>query len=206
VTRARRNRHIQETAGEVSLGSEALVAHRARWWLRSALALGLLLGGPAHAVQLTFGLLPESAIVPQAGDPQPLVGSITIDVDGAPLPTTLLRLTDVSVTSGALSIALDPTLASPGLGVLRDDGSFLVPTLFLRIDDGVAPFDLAVPNVTGMLGEAGVLESLFEIDSGGPAGILTVRVFAAVPEPGTLLLVGFGIAALLGGRQREIAR
>ncbi len=52
------------------------------------------------------------------------------------------------------------------------------------------------------------LATSFEVDSGGPAGILTITL-VAVPEPASLALVGAGVVAIaLRGRgaRREIAR
>jgi hypothetical protein len=176
-------------------------------WLAVLLAGGIAAAAPASAVQLQLGLLPESAIVPEQGAEQPLTGALSLEIESDPMPTAVLRLLDVSVAAGPLSITLDPALATPGLGILHDDGSFLIPTLFLRVADGVAAFDLAVPNVAGFLHDlsgAPRLESVFEVDSGGPAGVLTVRI-AAVPEPSALILLGVGIGALAGARKREVA-
>lgn len=179
---------------------------------RSLVAIAcLLVAGPAAAV--SFGPLPvvaPSAIVPDAGPGESLSGSITLDVTTVPVvAATLFSLTDVSVlASGGASFALDPGVASPGLGVVQPNGSFLIPTLFLRVVDGAANFDLAVPNVTGSLlfganGEVVGLASTFQVDS-LTDGVLTVNLVAGVPEPGTALLIAFGVGAL--ALKKETAR
>jgi hypothetical protein len=94
---------------------------------------------------------------------------------------------------------------------VQADGSFSIPTLFLRVDEGLGPFDLAVPNVTGSLafdpdGDVIGLASSFEIETS--AGIQLVTVTAQIPEPGTALLVALGLS-LVATRSRarqEIAR
>jgi len=171
----------------------------------------LAFAGPAAAV--SFGPLsvtPPSAIVPPAGTGEALTGSITLDVASIPVVApTLFRLTDVSVlASGGASFALDSAIASPALGVVQASGAFQIPTLFLRVADGATSFDLAVPNVEGTLlfgsgGDVVGLTSSFEVDS-LTGGILTVNLVAAVPEPGTALLIAFGLAAL--ARKKETPR
>ena len=56
---------------------------------------------------------------------------------------------------GGFTIGLDPGVASPGAGVLNVAGQFLIPTLFLRLDDGLTLTDLALANVTGTLTPSG---------------------------------------------------
>jgi hypothetical protein len=164
-----------------------------------SLSCGLLAAAPAAA--LSSGRLP--LVEPSAIGAVPLAGSVVLDVEAIPpAQPALLSLVEVAATSGALAIALDPTLASPGLGVVQPDGSFVIPTLFLRIQDGAAQFDLAIPNVTGTMefgasGEVLALDSSFAIET--EAGDVTV-VIAAVPEPGpaaraAALLLGLGLAA-----------
>jgi len=181
----------------------------ARFLSRSLFAIScLLLAGPAAAV--SFGPLaavPPSAIVPDAGPGESLSGSITLDVASIPVAApTLFHLSDVSVlASGGASFELDPSVLSPGLGVVQASGAFLIPTLFLRIVDGATNFDLAVPNVAGTLlfgagGEVVGLKSSFQVDS-LTDGVLTVNLVAAVPEPGTALLIAFGVAALAFKRE-----
>ena len=187
----------------------------ARLVSRSLLAITCLaFAGPARAV--SFGPLavaPPSAIVPEVGPSETLTGSIALDVASVPVSSpTLFSLTNVSVlASGGASFALDPSVLSPALGVVQATGNFLIPTLFLHIVDGASNFDLAVPNVAGMLffgagGSVVGIASSFEIDSLSPAGILTVNLLAGVPEPGTALLLALGIAALGMRVPKEISR
>lgn len=163
------------------------------WWVL-AIAGALAAAAPARAVPFSLALAPPSAI-----GGVPLAGSLALDVASIPVAApAVLRLTDVSASGGGAAIALDESVLSPGLGVVQPDGSFLIPTLFLRVDHGSGPFDLAIPNVTGTLvfGTSGGvvgLASSFDIDTG--SGIVTA-VVAAVPEPGTALLLASGLAAL----------
>jgi len=174
----------------------------------------LVFAGPAGAV--SFGPLavaPPSAIVPEVGPSETLAGSITLNVASVPvLSPTLFSLTNVSVlASGGAAYSLDPSVLSAGLGVVQASGNFLIPTLFLHSVDGMASFDLAVPNVAGKLffGAGGGVDGIaasFEIDSLSPAGILTVNLVAGVPEPGTALLLTLGLAALGMCVPKEISR
>jgi hypothetical protein len=179
-----------------------------RWISLVALAL-LALAGPASAV--SFGplpVVPPSAITPEAGAGETLAGTITLDVATVPVAApALLALTDVSVTaSGGASFALDPALASPGLGAVQPSGAFLIPTLFLRVDDGAGSFDLAVPNVAGTVffdGAGGVigLAASFAVDTLTPAGVVAVSLVAGVPEPGTAVLLALGLAAVAAKKE-----
>jgi hypothetical protein len=184
----------------------------ARLVSRSLLAITCLsFAGPAAAVSFgPLGVVPPSAIVPDAGPGEALTGSISLDVATIPVAApTLFHLTDVSVlASGGASFALDPTVLSPGLGVVQASGAFLIPTLFLRVTDGATNFDLAVPNVAGTLtfgagGDVVGLASSFQVDS-LTDGILTVNLVAAVPEPGTVVLIALGLGAL--ALRKETAR
>ncbi|MDJ0850525.1 MAG: PEP-CTERM sorting domain-containing protein [Myxococcota bacterium] len=163
----------------------------------AALAL-LLAAGSAQAVSLTLEIDPaQSRITPESGAPESLAGTITVELgDSPPLAaTTSFALTDVTASaSGGLEIRLDPDLANPGLGALNPAGSFLVPTLFLELDAGAGPFDQTVVNLTGTLLD-GRLETLFEVDTLGPQGVLSVQV-VAVPEPSVLLLTSLGALGL----------
>lgn len=184
---------------------------------RAALAPLLLVGwlgaaSPVAALSFTLTLVPaDSTLVPAVGASQTLSGTLSLEVELPLLAPTLIELTDVSVTSsGGASFALDPDIASAGLGVLQTDGSFLIPTLFLVFDGGFGPQDLAVLNVTGQLdvSELAVtaLSSTFAVDSLGPAGVVTVTLYA-VPESGSLGLVATGLLAIaLRRRSKEIAR
>jgi hypothetical protein len=190
---------------------ETLVAHRI--WTRLALVAiaGLVLGAGAPAARaVVFG--PLALVAPSDVGGLPLTGTLTLDVASVPVVgPTGMRLTDVSATAGGFTITLDPTLLSPALGAVQADGSFTIPTLFLRVDEGFGPFDLAVPNVTGSLafdpdGDVIGLASSFEIETS--AGIQLVTVTAQIPEPGTALLVALGLS-LVATRSRarqEIAR
>jgi hypothetical protein len=183
--------------------------------LQTGLVAALLLGAwPAGAVSFgPLAVVPPSAASPESGPPQTLTGTLALDVASLPVAgPTLLSLLDVSVTGGGASFALDPTVTTPGIGALQPDGSFLLPTLFLRVTSGPDVFDLAIPNVTGTLsfGPGGTsvvgLESSFAIDSGGPAGRIAVRIVAAVPEPGTALLLAAGLAGLAARTRAGRAR
>jgi hypothetical protein len=184
----------------------------ARWLFGGGLlALGSLVGARPAAALSVFQL---ELVPPSAAGGQPLGGSLGVAIGSLPLVSnTTLELTGVSVdAAGGAHFSLDPDVASAGLGVLFANGSFLIPTLFLRIDDGAAAQDLAVPNVTGMLAfsDGGLvlaqLESAFDVDAGGMAGPVEVHV-VATPEPAAVWLVAAGLAALAARpARREIAR
>lgn len=169
------------------------------------LALALL---PAASTALTLDPT-ASAITPAVGAPMPLAGTVQVGIGELPVTgnTTFDVLSLVATTTSGISIRLDPASPSPGLGVIDASGSFLVPTLFLEIEDGGAPFPLAIPGVTGQVFDAAgtSLQALsvdpFEIDSGGPAGILKVTLLA-LPEPGPLALIGLTLAVAVR-RSRE---
>jgi PEP-CTERM motif-containing protein len=177
----------------------------------AAIALGALLGTDARAVG--FGPFPvvDPSSIHSEDDSIVLVptGSVSIDIASVPHTTPqTFALTDVSITAGTLTFALDPTLASPALGVLQLDGTFLIPTLFLVGNDGTSDFDLAIPNLTGhLLGSPGSPNGLFtqfQVDSGHD--VFDVSLTFAVPEPGTALLLSLGCVALACRRRKEIAR
>ena len=166
--------------------------------------------GPAAAVE--FGPLPlafPSAIYSELAETEGLTGSIELDVESVPVAApTLVRLTNVTVQaspSGA-TFALDPSVLSPGLGVVQASGAFLIPTLFLRVVDGATSFDLAVPNVEGTLffdgnGDVVGLTASFQVES-PTDGIVDVDIFA--PEPAGTLLMVCALAAL--AIKKEMAR
>jgi len=182
---------------------------RARAALRGLAACAALAGGigaaeTAAAVSVfTLDLAPSSS----AGG-APLVGSIAVAIGSLPLAgNATLQLTDVSASAGGASISLDPSIPSAGLGVVHADGSFLIPTLFLEVDAGGGPQDLAVPDVTGTLAfsDAGAtlvrLETSFDVDAGDPPATLSVQVIAT-PEPGVAGLLAIGLLLLRVGRAR----
>ena len=181
--------------------------------LAGACTLALLVATPASALTIAPG---QSSIVPQFGAAESLSGTIDVAIGSLPLTqTTTFNVIGLSASaSGGTTFGLDPASLSPGLGVVNVAGSFLIPTLFLEVDPGGGSFPIAIANVTGTaLFDAGgtVLQQLatsFQVDSGGPAGILTITL-VAVPEPASLVLAGAGLLALsLRGRtvQKEIAR
>lgn len=181
-----------------------------------ALAAALLLLAPAaRAVSIvTLQLDPElSVLIPEVGAVQALSGTITLEVGDLPLGSgsTSFDVIDLDVTaSGGAAIGLDPAIANPGLGVLTLPGEFLIPTFFLRIDDGT-PEDVAIPDVKGSVvfgaGDAPIqLDTSFEIDTGELAGLVQVNV-RAVPEPAASALLALGFAAVLALRAgAEVAR
>ena len=187
--------------------------------LRSLLALALVavFAGPADAASIvTLSLDPsQSSLVPASGPAETLSGTLVLQVGTLPLggSNQTFDVIGLAVTaSGGATIGLDPDVLNPGLGVLRPDGAWLVPTLFLRITQG-SSLDLAIPDVTGSVdfgpGGASItrLVTSFGIDTGA-GGVVTVNV-VAVPEPGTLLLAASGLAALASRARRvrvEVAR
>jgi hypothetical protein len=177
----------------------------------AALVLGALLGADARAVGFGPFVVVDPSSIHNQDDSIVAVptGSASIDIAAVPYATPqVFSLTDVSITAGTLTFALDPTLASPALGVIQADGSFLIPTLFLVGSDGASTFDLAIPDVRGTAfgapdGATG-LATQFQVENG--ENVFDVALTFAVPEPGTALLVSLGCAALAARRRKEIAR
>ena len=170
-------------------------------------ALAGLLALPASALTLDPA---RSTLTPTAGAVETLSGSLVATLGATPplVANTSFDLASLAVTSsGGLSITLDPALANPAAGVLSPSGSFLIPNLFLELDDGLASVALTVPNVMGSYGAlagcptAVCLEASFQVDTGGGSGIVSVDLFA-VPEPGTGTLLALGCGALALGRRR----
>lgn len=174
--------------------------------LGSALALGL--SAPARAVMTIDPAL--SSLTPASGPAQTLSGTLYA-LFGALPPLSSNTSFDVTgldlLASGGLQIGLDPTLKKPAAGVIAPSGNFLIPTLFLRLTDGVDVFDLAVPNVTGSFGPLSgcsaqnCLATEFDVDRGGSLGVVHVEVFA-VPEPAPPALVALGLLVLGAARRR----
>ena len=169
---------------------------------------GVLCGvAPARAVLIIDP--DQSSLTPTVGAPQSLSGSLSAQLGALPplSSNTTFDLTGLDVlASGGLAIGLDPGLANPGAGVLAPSGNFLIPNLFLRLDDGVSVFDLTVPNVLGSFGALPgcpaefCLTTAFDIDTGGALGVVSVELFAT-PEPAPLALVALGLVALAGARR-----
>ena len=176
-----------------------------------ARSLLLVLGLAAPAGATTLFLDPAlSSLTPSVGPAQSLSGGIVILLGAEPplSSNTTFELTGLGlVTSGGQLIGLDPALAHPGAGVLSPAGNFLIPNLFLRLVDGAVVVDLTVPDVTGSYGAlpgcpaAPCLATSFAIDTQGPAGIVSVQVFAAVPEPASAGLLAAALAALAALRR-----
>ncbi len=164
--------------------------------------------GSGQALALALDADPaQSSITPAGGSASPITGSLNVAVGQLPPATnTTFDVTQVALNSGGYAISLQ-SIANPGLGVLSPAGNFLIPTLFLSVDNGVTPIDVALANVTGVLFGRGpgcpydyCLSSNFEIDSGA-GGMLAVSLYA-VPEPSTALLVALGLGGLAIQRRR----
>lgn len=183
--------------------------------LRWLVLLGgaLLLATPARALTTSLTLDPStSSLLPEAGAAEGLSGTLTLAVGALPVAgaATSFDVIDLALTAtGGSTIGLDPTAAAPGLGVLHPDGSFLIPTLFLRLAGGTT-VPLALPDVMGevVFGPGGAsllsLATAFAVDAGPPAGLVSVTVNAVVPEPGTLGLLAAGLATLALARRQLV--
>ena len=148
----------------------------------------------------------------------PLSGSISVEL-GDPLPNmsnTTFDVTAVDITGGGvdgIAVALDQT----SFGVLSPSGNFLIPIIFLTLTQNGSTTDFALLDLLGSFtqgpGACGAgafcLQTDFQIEilSGPNAGIIDVSL-TAIPEPGTLLLVGLGLCGLGIHRPRrtEISR
>lgn len=183
-------------------------------WMRPWIALAPFLLGAAPA-GAALDIDPSlSTLVPTVGAIESLSGTL-VALPGAPPPLAATTTFDVlalsAASSGGLDIRLDPSLSSPAAGVLNTAGGFLIPNLFLELDDGLVTFQLTVPNVTGSYGDfpgcptALCLETTFAVDTAGPAGVVTVHLLA-IPEPGSAALVSLGLVALARGVRREGSR
>jgi hypothetical protein len=189
--------------------------------MRRLLLLCALLGlsGVANAGTLV-GLEVDSAAssVAFAGPPpdsRSLSGTLTLELGAVPplaATTTfdLRALTLLASGPGGFSVGLDPDVANPGAGVLNVAGQFLIPTLFLQLDDGLALTDLALTNVIGTFTPNGVgcpysycLETSFEIIGPPGLGLISVEL-TAIPEPSTALLLALGCASLAVAGRRSV--
>jgi hypothetical protein len=190
------------------LRSRRAKAHvRSATMIATAIGFALLCGsGPARALVLDADPA-QSAITPAGGSASPITGSLNVAIGQLPpVSNTTFDLTEIALNSGGYAISLQ-SIANPGLGVLAPAGNFLIPTLFVSIDDGVTPVDIALANITGLLFARGpscaydyCLTSSFEIDTGA-GGLLGVSLYA-VPEPSTALLVALGLAGVALERRR----
>jgi len=185
------------------------------------LLLGALLGvvpSPAQAIGLVTALDPTQSSITSGAGSAALSGSLGLEVGQLPVvgSSTSFDVGQIAVQGGGLNVSLDPSLANPGLGLLRADGTFLIPSLFLSVEglDGfssaVALTVLGVEGTFGLSGacDAGLLclETSFQIDTLGPEGILDVAIVAQVPEPTTGLLLLLGLGGLAAGRRGETIR
>ena len=186
-----------------------------RTLLRSIVLASALLALVAPNAQATLITLSVdsalSSLTPEIGAPQALSGTIVVDIGSLPLggSNTSFDVIGLALTaSGGATFGLDPGIANPGLGVLNPAGSFLVPTLFVRITDGDLT-DLPIPDVTGsvVFGSGGAsisgLATAFEIQT--TSGLVSLSL-VAVPEPATAVLLTAGLAALCARRRQENCR
>lgn len=181
--------------------------------LRPLLAAAvLLLASTAGASTLTVLAVDsgQSFLTSAAGPIEALAGTITLEIGALPVGpgNTTLDVVglDLVTTSGG-TIVLDPGQPNPGLGVLAPSGAFLIPTLYLRLSDGVSSIDLALPDVSGSVafgpGGASIAELSTAFSVLAPDGLVDVTLVAFVPEPASALLAAFGLAALAAGARRR---
>ena len=105
--------------------------------------------------------------------------------------------------------AIEAVADLPGADVatVNPDGTFLVPTLFVIVDDGTLVFDLGITNLTGSVEfedaglSVGGLVTGFQIDTGSPP-LLDVTV-VAIPEPASLSLAAAGLLGLAALRRAK---
>jgi len=165
-------------------------------FLRSlSLLAALLLAGPAAASPMRAFLDPAQSSLDGAA----LSGFVDLEV-GDGVGNRSFDVTRLAISGAGLDVGLDPTLTNPGLGLLRTDGTFLIPALFVVIEGLGDPLALTLIDVAGTFAPCGAtahcLASAFQIDTGGAEGVLDVQIDAVVPEPGTALLLALGLAGV----------
>jgi hypothetical protein len=180
------------------------------------LLLLLLHAAPAAASPTWANLDPAQSAHSGGFGATALNGSVRVDLGAsAPSGNRPFDIVDLAVAGGGLFVSLQSGLANPGLGVLRADGSFLIPALFVRVAGAGLPdpLSLTLRDVMGSFGLSAAcsgddrcLESSFQIDTLGPSGLLDVAITAQVPEPGTGLLMTLGCVGLAALRGREGGR
>lgn len=165
-------------------------------------ALACLVAAPHAGATALARLTLEagSELVGDGAEPVPLGGWIELRLAAlpgdAPVALEVVRL--VVYTGGILEFRLDPEIASPGLGVLFPDGSFLIPTLFLVAGTGVARAPLALPDIEGVLDLSDPAQAVLEVGFAVEQESETVGVsIVAVPEPGAAPLAAAAALAAL---------
>ncbi len=170
----------------------------------------LIPAGSALAAPVTVFLDPAQSSV----GGEALSGDIDLAIgDGPASENRSFDVTGLSAMGGGLSVGLDGSLANPGLGLLRADGTFLIPALFVVVDGLGDALPLTLIDVAGTFGPSAAcgaspacLETAFQIDTGSAQGVVDVSIVAAIPEPSTGLLVALGLATFGLVRREGSAR